>query len=244
MASRNEVSRNVSKARSHATVKAPHPKPAESPDDSSRTKKKKNYDTYKTFIQKLLQDEHPGGIGGGALDIVDSYVKINHDNLIRNADLILRRSKKKTLGEKEIFSAVLLTVSDDFSAEVNREGNRAVSAYVSSSASKDGSRGRSSKSSKADLVFPVSRIGDRVKATSCIEGLRVGEKAVVFLTAVLEFFTRKLLRSAGEVATNGKNKHKRITARDIKLAIVGDGGLQELTKGVYVPGGVAVETRR
>ena len=219
------------------------PKAADSPDDTTRAKRRKNYDTYKTFIQKLLQEEHPGGIGGGALDVIDSYVKITHDKLIHNADLILRRSKKKTLSEKEIYCAVLLTVNDNLSQEANREGRRAVESYVQSTSSKDAAAGRSSKSSKASLVFPVSRIGDRVKATSALDGLRVGEKAVVFLTAVLEYLTRKLLRSAGEVAKTGKNKHKRITARDIKLAIVGDQGLRELTKGVYIPGGVAVGVR-
>jgi len=134
-------------------------------------------------------------------------------------------------------------VNDDFSAEANREGRRAVETYVSNS-SKDRSQGRSSKSSKANIVFPVSRVGDRVKVTSSIEGLRIGEKAVVFLTAVLEFLTRKLLRIAGEVAVSGKNKHKRITARDIKLAIVGNEGLQEITKDVYIPGGIAVDASK
>lgn len=220
-------------------------KSARSEDETYKFKKKKNYDTYKTFIQKLLQEEHPGGIGSGALDIVDSYVKINHDKLIHNADLILRHSKKKTMSEREIFSAVLLSVNDNFSVEANRAGNDAVEAYARNVSSKDTTTsGRTSKSSKAGLVFPVSRIGDRVKTVSSIEGLRIGEKAVVFLTAVLEFVTRKLVHSAGQVAVSGKNKHKRITPRDIKLAIVQDEGLQELTKGVYIPGGVAVESRK
>lgn len=233
------LSARTSHTKSHTSGKS-----AESADETSKTKKKKNYDTYKTFIQKLLQEEHPGGIGGGALDIVDSYVKINHDKLIHNADLILRHSKKKTMSEREILSAVLLAVDDDFSVEANRAGNAAVEAYMSSVSSKDTTSGRSSKSSKAGLVFPVSRIGDRVKTVSSVEGLRVGEKAVVFLTAVLEFLTRRLLRSAGQVAISGKNKHKRITPRDIKLAIMQDEGLQELTKGVYIPGGVAVGARK
>lgn len=218
--------------------------PAEVGGETSKTKKKKNYDTYRTFIQKLLQVEHPGGIGGGALDIIDSYVKINHDKLIHNADLILRHSNKKTMSEREIFSAVLLAVGDNFAVEANRAGHEALEAYTSNLSSKDTSSGRSSKSSKAGLVFPVSRIGDRVKTVSSVEGLRVGEKAVVFLAAVLEFLARKLLRGAGQVAVGGKNKHKRITPRDIKLAIMGDVGLQELTRGVYIPGGVAVEARR
>lgn len=244
MASRNaKKSSTTTTNTTTTTASVSQPKPTESQGDHSRNKKRKNYDTYKTFIQKILQDEHPGGIGGGALDIVDSYVKINHDKLIHNADLILRHSKKKTLSEKEISRAVLLAVNDDFSAEANREGRRAVETYVSNS-SKDRSQGRSSKSSKANIVFPVSRVGDRVKVTSSIEGLRIGEKAVVFLTAVLEFLTRKLLRIAGEVAVSGKNKHKRITARDIKLAIVGNEGLQEITKDVYIPGGIAVDASK
>ena len=69
-------------------------------------KKKKNYDTFKKFIQDLLKKQRGGGISGGALDVTDRYVKIILEMIIRNADLLLARSKKKTLSEKEIESAV------------------------------------------------------------------------------------------------------------------------------------------
>lgn len=209
----------------------------------SRLKKKKNYDTFRTFIQKLLQDVHPGGISGGALDVVDSYVKINCDKLVRNSDGLLKRSKKKTLSEKEIESAVYLTVSDELAQEANKRGTEAVDKYVSN-IGKKGTTQRSTKSSKAELIFPVSRVGERVKSASSLDGLRIGEKAIVFLTAVLEYLTQELLRMAGEVADTGKNKHKRITPRDIKLAINKDKGLEQLTRNVYIPGGVPVQPRK
>lgn len=242
MASRNETSRSNKKT--SGLTKNVQKSRTEGQENFIRNKRRKNYDTYKSFIQKILQDEHSGGIGSGALDIVDSFVKIYHDKIIHNADLILRHSKKKTLSEKEISRAVLLVINDELSFQANQEGNRAVETYLESSSSKEGTEGRSSKSSKADIVFPVSRIKERVKSISSVEGLRVGEKAMVFLTAVLEFLTRRLLKSAGEVALNGKNKHKRITARDIKLSIIEDTGFQELTKDVYIPGGVAVDPRK
>lgn len=209
----------------------------------SRTKKKKNYDTFKTFIQKLLQDVHPGGISGGALDVVDSYVKINCDKLVHNADLILKHSKKKTLSEREIASAVRLTVSDELAQEANERGSDAVAKYVSN-LGKKGTTQRSTKSSKAELIFPVSRVGERVKGASSLDGLRIGEKAIVFLTGVLEYLTKELLRMAGEVADTGKNKHKRITPRDLKLAIGKDKSLEKLTSNVYIPGGVPVQPKK
>jgi len=189
-----------------------------------------------------MQQEHPGGIGGGALDVVDSYVKLAHDRLIHNADLILRHSKKKTMSEREIFSAVLLAFQDDdFSMQANTAGHQAVTNY-SSSSSGDADEGRSSKSSKAGLIFPISRVKERIKNVSSVEGLRVGEKTSIFLTGVLEFLTRSLVREAGLVAD--QHKHKRITPRDIKLAVFNNKSLQEITKGAFIPGGVPVDARK
>ncbi len=219
----------------------PTPSTSTNTNESYKFKRKKNYDTYKTFIQKLLHQEHPGGIGGGALDVVDSYVKLAHDRLIHKADLILRRSKKKTMSEGEIFSAVLLAFQDDdFSMQANAAGHQAVTTYVSLPSGDSDTR--SSKSSKAGLIFPVSRVKERIKNTSSVEGLRVGEKTAVFLTGVLEFLTRALVREAGRVAI--KHKHKRITPRDIKLAVLDDKSLQEITKGAFIPGGVQVDAKK
>nr|QBK91784.1 MAG: histone 2A-domain-containing protein [Pithovirus LCPAC304] len=221
-------------------------------------KKKKNYDTFKKFIQDLLKKQRGGGISGGALDVTDRYVKIILEMIIRNADLLLARSKKKTLSEKEIESAVRLTIPpphrSEFSSEpgsepprnlaveANKRGAEAVRKFMSAQNNKVKGQGRSTKSKKADLVFPVSRVKDRISESSSSDGLRVGEKSIVYLTAVLQYLTEELLQMAGEIADS--KKHVRITPRDLKLAIENDASLVKLTENVYIPGGVRVRPKK
>lgn len=230
------------------TASIPDPVKRSSTDD--KPKKKKNYDTFKKFIQDILKEIHKGGINGGALDVVDSGVKINCDKIIKNADLLLSRSKKKTLSEQEIVSAVLLTVPPplqegerDLAREANRRGAAAVEQFLAGSGSKkDSDKGRTTKSAKAGLMFPVSRVKDRISESSSSDGLRVGETAIIHLTAVLQYFTEELLRMAGAVAD--EKKHARITPRDLKLAIESDRGLKKLAENVFIPGGVPVQPKK
>merc|ERR1712118_321851 len=83
--------------------------------------------------------------------------------------------------------------------------------------------GGKTKSAKAGLTFPVSRIGRLLKKEGYSK--RVGAGAPVYLAAVLEYVVAETLELAGNTARDGKKQ--RITPRHIQLAIRND---EELSK--------------
>lgn len=76
-----------------------------------------------------------------------------------------------------------------------------------------------SKSAKADLLLPVSRVQKRMKATMG-KGGRVGETSPVYMTAALEYVAAEIINEAKEFAK--KAKRKRITPADIVAGIRND----------------------
>jgi len=94
-------------------------------------------------------------------------------------------------------------------------------------------RKRMSKSKRAGLVFPVSRINSRIKEGKFTK--RSGVTAGVYMAGVLEYLVAEVAELAGEFAKQDK-KH-RITPRHIQLAILSDEEIKTLTKGIIIPQG-------
>lgn len=202
-------------------------------------RRKKDYSTFNTFIYKVLkQVSKDTGITSGAMDVVDSFVKINLEKLIDNANLLLVHSKKKTLGAKELKSSVWLTLTGELAKNANAEGDKAVNKY---NASESTAGTRRSASARAGLEFPVSRIRNNYLKEFSVAN-RVGADAAVYLAAVLEYMTAELLSLAGEKTK--ESKRVRITSRHLKLAIESDEELERLTRDVYIPGGVQVQPKK
>ena len=87
-----------------------------------------------------------------------------------------------------------------------------------------------SKSLKAGLTFPVSRVGRHIKESHCTKKVkRVGQLAPVFATAVIEYLAAELLECGGKVTMDGKRK--RITISDISTAVRSDPELCKLLRG-------------
>jgi len=92
---------------------------------------------------------------------------------------------------------------------------------------------RVSRSAKAGVVFPVSRVYRYLK--QAILKRRVAVGAPIYLSAVLEYLCAEVLELAGNAARD--NKKKLITPRHILLAVGNDDELHRLLKGVTISQG-------
>ena len=83
--------------------------------------------------------------------------------------------------------------------------------------------GRTTGSSRANIIFPVGRVNSMFKRGRYSE--QVGKGAGVFAAAVLEYLCREIVELAGNAAIEAKKA--RIVPRHIQLAIGND---EELNK--------------
>ena len=90
-----------------------------------------------------------------------------------------------------------------------------------------------SKSSKAGLQFPVSRIHRYLRQGQHAD--RIGKGSSIYLAAVLEYLVAEVLELAGNAARD--NKKSRIIPRHLQLAIRNDEELSKVLAGVTISQG-------
>ena len=92
---------------------------------------------------------------------------------------------------------------------------------------------RLGRSTRAGIVFPVTRIHRYLRKTLLKYRLQVG--APVYLSAVLEYLCAEILELAGNAARD--NKKRIVTPRHILLAVANDDELSKLLQGVTISQG-------
>ena len=88
-----------------------------------------------------------------------------------------------------------------------------------------------SRSSRAGLQFPVSRVHRFLRQRKYTEHIAAG--APVYLAAVLEYLVAEILELSGNAAR--ENKRRRINPRSIQLAVRSDEELNQLLPKVIIP---------
>jgi histone H2A len=211
--------------------------------DSGKNKKRKRHpQTYSTYIYKVLRQVHPDtGISKRAMMILHSMVADTLYRLVIEANRLCVVAKRTTLSSREIQSAVMMIYPGEVAKHGVSEGTKAMIKFNGSSMSKSKSKKGESekkksavttKSAAAGLQFPVARIFHNIKS---LHPNRVTASAPVYLAAVLEYLVAEVLELAGNSAKD--HKKKRITPRDITLAVRNDVEINKLLESVTLPTG-------
>ncbi|CAA0836426.1 Histone H2B.6 [Striga hermonthica] len=102
--------------------------------DGKRKKKvKKNSETYKIYIFKVLKQVHPDiGISSKAMGIMNSFINDIFEKLAVESSRLARYNKKPTITSREIQTAVRLVLPGELAKHAVSEGTKAVTKFTSS----------------------------------------------------------------------------------------------------------------
>ncbi|GER28629.1 histone H2B [Striga asiatica] len=102
--------------------------------DGKRKKKvKKNSETYKIYIFKVLKQVHPDiGISSKAMGIMNSFINDIFEKLAVQSSRLARYNKKPTITSREIQTAVRLVLPGELAKHAVSEGTKAVTKFTSS----------------------------------------------------------------------------------------------------------------
>ena len=96
-------------------------------------RKKARKQTYGIYIYKVLKQVHPDvGVSRNAMSIMNSFVNDLFGQIAGEASRLAAYSKRKTVGSREIQTAVRLILPGELAKHAVSEGTKAVTKYTSS----------------------------------------------------------------------------------------------------------------
>ncbi|KAL5710130.1 hypothetical protein ACHQM5_020733 [Ranunculus cassubicifolius] len=100
--------------------------------DKKKKRSKKNVETYKIYIFKVLKQVHPDiGISSKAMGIMNSFINDIFEKLAAEASRLARYNKKPTITSREIQTAVRLVLPGELAKHAVSEGTKAVTKFTS-----------------------------------------------------------------------------------------------------------------
>ena len=90
--------------------------------------------TYSSYIYKVLKQVHPDtGISSKGMQVMCNFITDLFERIGNEAANVCRFSKTKTLGSREVQTAVRLILPGELAKHAVSEGTKAVTKYTSSS---------------------------------------------------------------------------------------------------------------
>jgi histone H2B len=159
---------------------------------------KKDTDSYKSYIRKVLAQVHPEiRIGQSATDVIDSLVKTMLSKIKEQACKLTLLKGGKTIDTKILTAALELFLPTELAKHAIAEGTKAVTKFHATTLD------ATTQAAKAGLIFNVGRVKRHLKDNIT---LRVSADTPVFLAAVLEYMTAEILELAGRNAESRSRK--------------------------------------
>ena len=187
--------------------------PIPNDNDSKRKKKTKHY--FEHHIRKILKQVCTDrDITQQAKSQLNELAIITCKLIKSKINHILTFSKKKTITETEIQSAVKLIFTGQLAQKSVDEGTKCLSNYLNRSKNEE-LKGQS-RQLKADILIPPnildSFLRENVNYISC--------NAPIFMAAVIEYFLSQVLELANNVSNHKKGV--RITVNDLEKGVKSD----------------------
>lgn len=199
---------------------------------------KKQFHEHKNFrgaIHRVLKQVHPEHrITLEATNELNLLLHKIGQKLTYDADLLVTNSHRRTIAAEDIQSSVLLNIPGELAKHAVQEGKRALTKYMTSGPGTQ--EERISRRSRSGLKFDVARGESIIRHEQRSD--RTSAKAMIFLTAVLEYLCTEILELAGSAATDVKRQT--VSTRHITLAILNDSELYKLIQdhNILLSGGV------
>ena len=191
-----------------------------------------DYNFYR-YIGIVLKQVHPDtSITEQALADTNVMLHLLMENLLDRACELTHKSHAKTLTGRSVESACKIVLPGELKKHAMHEGLKAVVKFESSTSIITDERKRIEK--RAGMNFSVSRV-DHLTRVHCPE-LKISEKAMVYLTAVLEYMCAEIMELSGNVARGFKKQ--RVTPHHISYAIQQDEEISALFDTVTLNGSV------
>jgi histone H2A len=189
--------------------------------DDKKNKKKRTHFFEIYIIKVLKQVNELSGITANAKQQLNSALCIiakHISSIVLNLTII---SKKKTISDKEISSALKIVLSGELLNNSIMEGEKAIDNYKKSKNDKT----LTCKQMKAGIIFPPSLVEKFLRNFDYTK-IMVSALAPVYFAAVLEYLTYEILDLSNLNCKD--NKRIRINIRDLEVSIRNDTELNNL----------------
>lgn len=194
---------------------------------------KKKSLNYNLGIKKVLALVHPTlQIKKVSIELINNMILDLAKKLIKTSELMSRLSKRVTINNKELTSALILIMPNDLVNNAVEEGRKAVYRTKINSVNKS----KKSKENKAELQLKVS-VTRNIVENQIGKNSRISKEYSIYLTAVLEYLVAEIIDLTG-IYIQEHEEHKKITPKDIMMAIRNDSELNALFHGFILGTGV------